>query len=365
MGAEVLTTAPITKLRAVGGTGLVHRGAASTDVVAGPIPRGVRDDNGDMLHTATESWRDSLILSREVETAGARRELFARVRRGELVALYRGVYIAQAQWCTMDSDSQYRARVKAAAAFAGTDVVFSHQSAAALWRLPLVGRWPTKSHTVVDVAGGGRSNAMFARHAVGVPSGLDRIDGLALTGLGRTVVDLARVLPFGPAVALADAALRRTDHPVDGLPRTLLSHAELREELEAVPLRLGSAKAATVIDFADGAANRPGESMSRANMHLARLTMPQLQVKLCGASGKEYEGRLLVAGVQCHWGVRRQAQVHRPRVHGRTIAEQVLYDEKLREDDLRAANFGFTRWPWATAISVPLLRAHLVAAGIR
>lgn len=50
-------------------------------------------------------------------------------------------------------------------------------------------------------------------------------------------------------------------------------------------------------------------------------------------------------------------------MNGRT-AQQVLYDEKLREDDLRAASHGFTRWPWATAVSPALLRAHLAPAGV-
>lgn len=51
-------------------------------------------------------------------------------------------------------------------------------------------------------------------------------------------------------------------------------------------------------------------------------------------------------------------------MNGRS-SQQVLYEEKLREDDLRAASHGFTRWPWATAISPVLLREHLRRAGVR
>lgn len=318
-----------------------------------------------MLHTATEAWRDWLVLSREAETAGARRKLFARVRSGELLAIHRGVYVRAADWAEMDRDARYRARVKGAAAFAGNDVTFSHQSAAALWRLPMIGPWPRQSHVVVDVADGGRSNTMFVRHTVGIPQEVERIDGLAVTSLARTVVDLARALSFGPAVTVADAALRRTFQPRNGLPVTSIFREDLLRELDPVPIRRGSAKARAVIDFADGAADRPGESISRVNIHLARLTMPQLQVELKGASGKVYTVDFWWPEFNKIGEFDGKAKYSDPEfLRGRT-PKQALYDEKVREDDLRAAGYGFSRWPWEVAISVPRLRAHLVAAGIR
>lgn len=326
--------------------------------------RRLRDDEW-MLHTATEEWRDALVLSREFETPSARMGLFTRVRRGELIALYRGVYVVAAEWEAMDRHGQYRARVKAAAALAATDPIFSHHSAAVLWRLPLVGEWPRQAHIVVDAADGGRSNTMLARHTVGVPQEFERIDGLAATSLARTVVDLTRVLPFGPAVAVADAALRRTLKPVAGLPLTSVTREDFLGELTSVPLRRGSAKARAVIGFADGAADRPGESMSRVNMHLARLTMPELQVEVAGASGKVYIVDFWWREFNSIGEFDGKWKYTDPEfLRGRT-PEQVLYDEKLREDDLRDAGFGFSRWPWQVAISVPRLRAHLVRAGIR
>lgn len=100
-------------------------------------------------------------------------------------------------------------------------------------------------------------------------------------------------------------------------------------------------------------------------MHLARLTAPELQVRMLGASGKEY--------VVDFWWPQfnvigefdgKYKYTDQQYMNGRT-AQQVLYDEKLREDDLRAARHGFTRWPWATAASPVLLRAHLARAGVR
>ena len=45
--------------------------------------------------------------------------------------------------------------------------------------------------------------------------------------------------------------------------------------------------------------------------------------------------------------------------------EQALIDDKCREDDLRSAGQGMTRWHWLIANSRNRLRAHLRAAGIR
>jgi hypothetical protein len=48
---------------------------------------------------------------------------------------------------------------------------------------------------------------------------------------------------------------------------------------------------------------------------------------------------------------------------GRTV-EQVMIDEKVREDRLRALPLGVSRWRWKTAINPAALRAQLSAAGL-
>jgi hypothetical protein len=312
------------------------------------------------------------------------------VRQREFVPIFRGVFVRAEFWGSLSGDERYRELVKAAAASVDTAAiraapvnsatsvdladpancaasrpVFSNHSAAALWRLAWIGAWPDRAHTVAPIAAGGRSNAMFIRHTGGIPDDLAKIDGLDVTTLARTVVDLARTETFGRAVALADSALRRTLHPVDGLPLTWLTREELAAELDRVPMRHGSTKARRVVEFADGAADRPGESMSRVSIRVARLPPPQLQVELAGASGRiwtvdfwwpsanligEFDGRHKYMDPEF--------------LRGRT-PQQAVYDEKLREDDLRAAGYLVRRWPWKVALSPTLLRELLVGAGLR
>ena len=317
-----------------------------------------------MHNLATREWRDRLVLARELPTPGERSRFFAEVRRGGFVAILRGVYVRADVWSQLDRHARYRARVKAAAALYGEDMVFARESAAVMWCLPWVGAWPDRVHVVEQNAPGGRSSMVLARHTVGIPDRTVMIDGLTVTSLERTVVDVARAVSFGEAVTVADAALRRTDHPQDGVPRTWVTREDLLRELDQVPLKQGLVKARRVIEFANGAADRPGESMSRVSMSLAGLPVPQLQARIHGASGKawtvdfwwpefnligEFDGKYKYTDPEF--------------LKGRT-PEQAVIDEKMREDDLRAARHGMSRWDWTKAVSPRLLSAHLIAAGL-
>ena len=312
-----------------------------------------------------QEWRDQITLTRDLTIPGERKDFYDRVRNKEFVRLLRGAYISNSIWSALTPDERYRARVRAAAALAKDLLLVSHASSAALWRLPWIDPWPRQVHVIVDSTPGGRSSSALVRHTLGSPADFTTIDGIAVTSLAQTVVDVARSHPFALAVAVADAALRRTQHPIDGVPRTSLTRDDLVATLEAVPLRQGTAMARRVIEFADGNADRPGESVSRVNMALARLPMPELQVPIYGASGRRWT-------VDFWWpefnligefdGIGKYTEPEFLR--GRT-PEQALIDEKDREDDLRATGRRMSRWRWNTAKSPTLLKRKLIQAGLR
>lgn len=311
-----------------------------------------------------DDWIDQIHLTRQLLTPGDRSVFFAAVARGELIALFRGVYIEAPLWNVLGEDQKYRARIKAVSLIAHADAVFSHHSAAALWRLPIVGSWPIKAHTVGPRAAGGRSTNMFERHGFGVVRESAVIDQLTVTTLERTVADMAACLSFAAGVALADAALRRTAHPLASVPRTLITSDDLFRELDGIPLTHGSAKSRRVIEFADGKSDRPGESVSRANMHCLGIQAPQLQVELAGASGRIYIVDFWWPQFNMIGEFDGNLKYTDPGFLGGRPPEQALIDEKRREDDLRAAGHGMTRWHWQIAYSANRLRAHLTAAGI-
>jgi hypothetical protein len=315
--------------------------------------------------SSTHEWLDHVELVRNLHTPGERGALYKRVREGELVALCRGAYLSAKMWSTLDADARHRALVKAVAALEPADTVFSHTSAAALWRLPRVGAWPARVHALDAVATGGRSSSRLVRHGVGIPSEVEQIDGLTVSSPGRTVLDIARTEPFPTALVVADAALRRSTHPYADVPRTQLTRAHLVELLAEVPMRHGTARAGRVIEHADGSADRPGESLSRASMLTARITLPELQVPLVGASSRRYWVDFFWREFNMIGEFDGKEKYRNPQfLRGRT-PEQALIDEKEREDDLRAAGHGMTRWGWATAMSPLKLAAHLARAGVR
>lgn len=315
-------------------------------------------------------WREHFTVIRELAVRAERSAFYRSVSRGEFVAVTRGVYVKTELWHAMDRHARYRTVVKAAAVSYG-DATFSHHSAAALWRLPWVGSWPQRVHVVVPPSSGGRSTSGVLRHTTGdlaspsSPSMYSVIDGLAVTSLARTVVDVASVATFGQSVAVADAALRRTAHPLPGIPSTFLAREDLLRELDRISTTHGSLKARAAVEFSNGLADRPGESMSRVSMFRAGLPAPELQVELAGESGQiwivdfwwpefnligEFDGRWKYTDPEF--------------LRGR-MPEQVLIDEKDREDDLRAANHGFTRWDWPVALSPARMRDRLRGAGLR
>ena len=212
--------------------------------------------------------------------------------------------------------------------------------------------------------GTGRVNSRLIRHPVGLSKHALRLDGIRVTDLARTAVDVAATNTFVEGVITLDAALRRTVHPLPGMPITLLTREQLLLEVPRIPLTHGRAKARRAVEFADGLADRPGESISRVSMSIAGLSSPQLQVELQGASGRwyvvdfwwpqfahigEFDGRFKYTDSEF--------------LRGRT-PERALLDEKVREDDLRAAGRGMSRWTWEVALSPKRLRQLLNAAGV-
>ena len=317
---------------------------------------------GDMVAPITA---DRLLFAKHTLTQTERTSLHRRSQSGDLVIVSRGVYIDASTWAKMDRHGRYRIVIQAVLERLGPDTVVSHASAAAMWRLPWVSAWPAKVHVLAEPSTGGRSDASVSRHCVGLTDAFDTVDGIRVTPLARTVADVARTADFGTAVTVADAALRRKGRPVDGVPNPDLSRAMLVEQLEGVPIHQGVVKAARALDFADGRADRPGESMSRVSMHRAKLQAPEPQVWMRGASGKEWQVDFwwpqfnVIGEFDGKW------KYTDPQFMRGRSADQVLLDEKAREDDLRAARHGFVRWDWPVAVSPTALRSRLVAAGVR
>jgi hypothetical protein len=212
-------------------------------------------------------------------------------------------------------------------------------------------------------AGGGRSTTTLVRRCEGVPADVWVVDGLAATGLARTVVDVARYSSFGVAVAMADRALAAKPLQSAGALSSSTTQPELLDALAELETVHGATKAAAVIGFADGASGSPGESISRVVIHRLGFPKPVLQFVFTDAAGRvivdfwwpEYS---LVGEFDGQGKYLRDEYTG-----GRSIATVVLA-EKDRENRLRAHGPTVVRWGWTEAMSPPLLRRKLLAAGL-
>ncbi len=320
-----------------------------------------------MTSTTHGEWRDQFVRDGEIRARGGRGELIADVRRGELVKVSRGTYATpvDALLPTFERDERaYLLRIQAAQLVDTLDLVFSHRSAALIWGLPAVEPWPRLVHVISGVSAGGRSTTQLARHGVD-PGDVSIIDGLHVTSLLRTVVDVARTSSFREAVCVADAALSGLSDASGITMRPPVLKTDLLQELARAGSGRGVAQARAVIDFADGGSGSPGESCSRVGIHLLHLPPPILQQPFYDRNG-------LIGYTDFWWkDVRLMGEFDGAGkytlpafLRGRTPA-RALADEKKREDRLRASGRGMSRWDWAVAISLPRLRAHLGAAGLR
>jgi hypothetical protein len=89
------------------------------------------------------------------------------------------------------------------------DGVVSHGSAAVLHGLPVWSTGLSRVQVTRAINGGGRRRGPVHLHGAPLPATeVVILDAFRVTSLGRTVVDLARWVPFDQAVTAGDAALR-------------------------------------------------------------------------------------------------------------------------------------------------------------
>lgn len=304
----------------------------------------------------------SLFLASEAASLGSDRALRRLNERGATVRLATGVYVATADWTNMDADAQYRTRVRAASLSSRPGAQFSHDSAAALWQLPSIGPWPVVAHELTERQAGGTSRVGIRRHARGLDPASLELDGVTVTSLPRTVVDMACTTSFVRAVAMADAAL---GNPHGSLARGSTTIENLRAVLESLRPYRGLVKASTVVDFATPFSGSPGESFARVQFRALRLPAPELQVPFFDERGYigtadfywpalgligEFDGK-------SKYGPRRRFQ------RGLT-STQLFHEEKGREDRLRRVSSSFARIDWALAQDRARLAAHLRVHGL-
>ncbi len=218
-----------------------------------------------------------------------------------------------------------------AAAQACPNGVVSHRSAAALWRIPIVGRRAGRPELTVAPDGIGSLAGAGLYRATLRPDDVESVAGMPVTSPARTAVDLARHLPFTAGVAALDHVLNRR----------LATADDIDDVLCACWNWPGIRRARHVAAAADGRAESPLESVSR--LVFARLGLPAADLQ-----PRIFDARQIFCG-RCdfYWddfGVVGEAD-GRDKYDGR----EVLWEEKERQEGLERLGIVVVRWGWTVA----------------
>ena len=237
--------------------------------------------------------------------------------------------------------------------------VFTAYSAAALYRLPIVGQWPRDVYVLGTGAHGSRRPGVITV-AQRQPLEIGELDGHLLTTVEHTLIQLARVAPLGPALVATDAALRDLPYgngePLTTLEKLCASHEALRPYHR-------SRRVHAVLERATSLAHGPLESASRLVIEELGFPAPILQRNFwLPISGRD-------AYLDFYWEDQRVAG--EADGHGKYLssgrpdgAVSRVIAEKQREDELREQVAGLVRWDWQDMWRRWPLEQKLIRAGI-
>ncbi|MDV7099648.1 hypothetical protein R4227_05755 [Gordonia amicalis] len=273
-----------------------------------------------------------------LDAAFSDNQLAAAVKGGDLLRLIPGVFVRSSPAFGGREGAQRLHRLKfIAVATTGTAeaprLPLGHASAAAVHGLPLLKPDIEYVHVINRKKSGGSVLGHRHVHAATVDDvELVEVDGMLVTSLERTAVDVAAAGSFAQALTAFDQALRA------GADRDRIA------QILAGRRRQGIRNARRALSLASGLSESVGESWSRAQMIEAGLPVPRLQ--------HEFRCRSATYRADFDWDEKLvgefdgMAKYGRLREPGTTVADS-LVREKRREDELRALGVMVVRWTWS------------------
>jgi hypothetical protein len=288
----------------------------------------------------------ALITTSDLRRRGeSTRGLERGVHSGHFVRLRAGVYLPTAEWTAAPADRRHRLLMDAFRASVSYDPVFSHESAALVHGIPVVGDWPPAPHTVER-----EPDAVSRRARPGVvvhrplhPVEPTRVGGDRVTGVTDTAIALAASRPLMSGVAALDHVLARG-----------VTHEEIEHIVGLRRPFHGVTRVLRALGIATGLAESPLESISLVPIALADLPRPEQQVEVV-ARGKLY--RLDFFWPQ--FGVAGEADGR-----GKYRTPDDIWAEKQRQDVLRSIDISVARWGWDDARAGSPMLERLGEAGI-
>lgn len=277
-----------------------------------------------------------VVVRRQLRSLGmSDDDVRARLTSRELRTVRRGVYTTSEHWEGLD-DYHGRPLLRALAASRSMlhPHVLSHDSAALALGLPLLGPPDRLAHiTRFEVQGGRTRHGVKHHRAPFDPWMIEEHYGVPCLGPARTAIDIAREHGVRHGVVAIDAA-RNRGTPMRDLELVVAGMCcwpHIRWAKEALAL-------------SDDGAESPGETLTRLMLLDAGLPVTsQFGLRRDGRTAWadlrvrrhliEFDGRFKYRDREVRWGDTRSP-------------EEIVWDEKLREDFLRSFRVGISRPTW-------------------
>jgi predicted transcriptional regulator of viral defense system len=276
-----------------------------------------------------------IITAAELTTAGLKESnIDMLIGRGVLTRVARGLYARSSQLKQIRADPQCNAalRVAVAVAISGPESVGSHADAAAVHGLAMLSRPKPKFVCVSRPHDAPRSRSTqrpyIKLRVSDLPVEHRAVrQGVPVTSVARTVVDLARTTSLREGVVVADSALHDKK----------TTKAELYAVVERSARWPGIAQARRAVDFSDALAESPLESLARLVFDEGGLPAPELQTWVGGddrpVGRADFYWRAYSTIAEAD-GASKYSDINR--------AQQQLQ----RDEDLRQAGFQVVHFTW-------------------
>jgi hypothetical protein len=269
----------------------------------------------------------------------SRPEVLALQRRGYVQRIRHGAYCLASSWELAKNDEALHRRILALSAMAGMSqpVYACGPFAAELHQLPL----PSREPALVDLVRDSRRDTRPAQSGVQPRNRLEGVRIVSRNLTGEIVTSAAGVPVVGVAATAMTASVGLADEYrvalFDAALRLEATHDELKEIGSRWISTKGMTNASDLVDLARVGAESPLESISRIRLVNRGLPEPVLQQDF-------HDSRGFIGRVDMWWPDWRVIG----EADGLTKYDdaQILRQEKIREDRLRALGLIVVRWTW-------------------
>ncbi|MBT8160808.1 MULTISPECIES: hypothetical protein [Arthrobacter] len=326
-----------------------------------------------------------LIVSAErLALSGSTSSIHRRFRAGRYVRLRRGYYVETSVWVEATPAERFEWSA-AAVGLAFEQPVFHGESAAVVLGIPTLRTPPLVELATDSERITGRRPPTFTVHGQSALAEQARnlgnypmryvlrrdVDAVvsgqfACTSLVQTAVDVMISSSFSKALVVAEGVARAlVDQGTLDRDACLADHPGIAEELDGISSEATGLRTHRLARLAQAKSESVGESFSKAAFELLDFEQPMQQHTI-------YDSGQFVARTDFWWPQQNvvgefdgKAKYVDKELRGRLTAEEIVYQEKLREDRIRSLAFAFVRWSWADLEQPGLLRQKLLRAGLR